>query len=93
MHLVSDVCKEANLSNEDLRLILSDSRLDWADCSEITDAERSLILRSKSAALNGSTDITPVDPNAMPVEVQQKLVQTAGQVLNKSLVLALAEWH
>lgn len=49
MHLVSDVCKEANLSNEDLRLILSDSRLDWADCSEITDAERSLILRSKSA--------------------------------------------
>ena len=91
MHLVSDVCIESGLDNEDLRLILSDTRLDWADCEKISDAERELILNSSRAKLTGTTDITPVNPNEMPVETQQKIVQSASQVLNARLVLAIAE--
>ena len=91
MHLVSDICVETGMNDEDLRLILSDVRLDWATCLEITDAERELILRASRAKLTGDSSITPINPMEMPVETQQKLVHSASQVLNTRLMLAIAE--
>jgi len=91
MNSISNICNETGLSTDDIRLILMDIREDWATCLEITDAERELILDSSRAKLNGDSTITPVDPNQLPIETQQKLVQSAAQVLNTRLMLAIAE--
>ncbi|GEM_PF-2480013 len=91
MHAIADLVNESGLSIDDIRLILMDVRSDWESCETVTAAERELILNASRAKLIGESSITPVDPGRMPIQDQQKIVQSASQVLGTRLVLALAE--
>lgn len=88
---INDVIRESGLSIDDIRLILMENRPDWEICTEITAAERDIILGASKAKLTGATTITPVNPSEMSLNDQQKMIETASQVLNTKLMLALAE--
>ena len=87
MQLLTDICNETGLNLDDARLILINVREDWAIAEEVTDSEADLIRQSVRAALPESNgEITPVAD--MSIEMQERLIDNASQVLNSPLVLA-----
>ena len=93
MYSISDLSTETRLSVEEIRMILMDVRQDWETCTTVTAAEYDLIKQSAQAALPESqnTAITPVNPETMPLEQQEKLVNNAGQVLGFPLAIAVMQ--
>lgn len=86
MQLLSDICEETGLSIDDVHLILSDIRPDWATATKISNAEAQLIKDSVRAALpEGKAEIAQVP--RMSLDKQKQLIENASQVLGLPLVL------
>jgi len=92
MYFINEVSNELNLSIDEIRMILMDVRPDWESCTSINDAEYALIKQSAQATLpSGNTAITPVSPDQMPLDQQEKLVNNASQVLGFPLAIAVLQ--
>ena len=87
---ISAVAAEIKLSIDEIRMILMDVRPDWENCEMVTPSEYALIKQSAQAALSeGTRAITPVNPDEMPLEQQERLVNNASQVLDFPLAIAI----
>lgn len=86
--LLSQLCTELNLNDDDARMILADVRDDFADCEDITNEEAKLIRNSIKAALPGGTREVPLEPG-LEVSTQRTLVNNVSQVLGIPLFLAI----
>lgn len=84
---IFDICDETGLSLDDVRLILSDFRADWAATEQVSAPEAEIIRRCARAALPKSNgEITPVAD--MDLTQQEQLINNASQILGSPLVLA-----
>lgn len=86
--LLSQLCTELDLKEDDARMILADVRDDFADCEEVTNEEAKLIRNSIRAALSGGTGEVPLEPG-LELSTQRTLVSNVSQVLGIPLFLAI----
>ncbi|MEM7712361.1 MAG: hypothetical protein AAF349_02000 [Cyanobacteria bacterium P01_A01_bin.68] len=86
--LLSQLCTELELKEDDARMILADVRDDFADCEDVTNEEAKLIRNSIKAALPGGTGEVPLEPG-LEVSTQRTLVSNVSQVLGIPLFLAI----
>lgn len=86
--LLSELCKELDLKEDDARLILADVRFDFADCTEITNEEARLIRNSLKAALPGESGEVPLE-SGIELQDQKTLVSNVSQLLGVPLFLAI----
>jgi hypothetical protein len=92
MYSINDVSNELNLSVDEIKMVLMDTRPDWESCTSINDAEYALIKQSVQAALpSGYGTITPVPLDQMPLDQQERLVDNASQVLGFPLAIAILQ--
>lgn len=85
-----DICQETGIDLEDARLIFIDSRPDWNQMDEVSEAEAELVRRSvKSKLPESDNKIEPV--NGLTLSEQQQLIDNASQVLGIPLVLAVQQ--
>ena len=85
-----EICQETGIDLEDARLIFIDSRPDWNQMDEVSEAEAELVRRSvKSKLPESDNKIEPV--NGLTLSEQQQLIDNASQVLGIPLVLAVQQ--
>lgn len=88
--LIKILCDELGISEDEARLILADTRADFADCETITNEEARLIRDSQRASLPGGNGEVP-QTNGIELSQQKQIIRNASQVFGVPLFLSIEQ--
>ncbi|SRR5579883_103594 len=86
---ISNVAEEFDKSVDDIRVLFLEVRTDWDTFKYLTQAEYEFVAKTFKGAANNQLAITPSNPAEIPLDVQEKIVLSASQILGQKLTLSI----